>query len=104
MENITPRSNQCPVYQLFEVFGKKRTLHIFHALAEEIDSFSGIMRRIPQINSKVLTERLDLLVEKKLVSRVVSQSKPLKINYYLSTQGEDLHKQIKHLANWALKE
>lgn len=31
---IQPRSHECPVYQLFETFGKKRTLHILQTLAE----------------------------------------------------------------------
>ena len=65
---IQARSSECPIYQLFEILGKKRTLHILQTLSEGISSFSGIMRRLPQINSKVLTERLDLLLEKTWLS------------------------------------
>lgn len=100
--SIQARSNECPIYQLFETFGKKRTLHILQTLSEGISSFSGIMRRLPQINSKVLTERLDLLLEKNLIIREVSQSKPLKINYYLSSEWKALQEQLNHLANRVL--
>ncbi len=87
---ITPRSNECPLYQLFDLFGKKWTLHIFQSLYMWISTFSWLMKRLPQINSKVLAERLDLLTEKWYVKRVVSQNKPLKINYYLSDEWKEL--------------
>lgn len=99
---ISPRSNECPLYQLFDLFGKKWTLHIFQSLYMWISTFSWLMKRLPQINSKVLAERLDLLVEKWYVERVVSQNKPLKINYYLSEEGKELYSHLDNLTKWVL--
>ncbi len=100
--NITAWSNECPLYQLFDLFGKKWTLHIFQCLNIWISTYSWLMRRLPQINSKVLTERLDLLVEKWYVVREVSQSKPLKINYYLTEEWKELYHHLDNLTTRVL--
>jgi DNA-binding HxlR family transcriptional regulator len=101
-KEIIAWSNECPLYQLFDLFGKKWTLHIFQSLYLWISTFSWLMRRLPQINSKVLAERLDLLVELWYVERVVSQNKPLKINYYLSNHWKELYSHLDNLTKWVL--
>ena len=81
---MLPWDDKCPVYQLFELFGKKWSLHIIVCISQNINAFSTIMKRLPKINSKVLSERIDLLIEMNYITRNVSQTKPLKITYSLT--------------------
>lgn len=103
MENIQARASVCPLYHCFEIFGKKRSLHIFRSIGQEYATFSALMRRLPQINSKVLSERLDLLIEEGLIERIVSQTKPLKVTYQLSQHGQKLHSELAKLNIWILQ-
>ncbi len=102
-QEIQSRTSICPLYRCFELFGKKWSLHIFRSIGQDYCSFSALMRRLPQINSKVLSERLDLLMEEGLIERIVSQSKPLKIHYQLSKQGERLYAELAKLNVWILQ-
>lgn len=102
MRPIQAWETVCPRYQFFELFGKKWVLHIFWSIAQEYSSFSSLMKRVSSINSKVLSDRLDLLVGAWLVERVVSQDKPLKISYQLTKQGYKLKEQFDHLNLWIM--
>ena len=44
------------------------------------------MKRLAKINSKVLSDRLDDLVERGFIIREVSLVKPLKVNYKLTAK------------------
>lgn len=100
---ISPRSYECPIYQFFELFGKKWTLHIFQSIGDGYYSFSSLMTRLPALNSKVLSERLDTLIEQELIVRTVSQSKPLKITYTHSEKGQLIYYELQKLNRWILE-
>lgn len=59
-------------------------LYIILTIKQDINSFSLIMKRLPKLNSKILSERIDTLMEKGIITRDVSQSKPLRITYHLT--------------------
>lgn len=103
-QEIQPWDDRCPVYQLFDLLGKKWTFFILSCISQNINSFSGIMKRLPKINSKVLSERIDLLIEKGLIIREVSNNKPLRINYSLSEKWKLLEAKLQILADFALEE
>jgi len=60
------------------------------------------MKKLSKINSKVLSDRLDDLVEKELVIREVSLSKPLKVNYRLTEKWVNLQKKLAEIWDWVL--
>ncbi|MFB6207855.1 MAG: winged helix-turn-helix transcriptional regulator [Candidatus Nanohaloarchaea archaeon] len=62
----------------------------FNELKEEVDG----------ISSKVLSESLEDLEEKGLVSREVISEKPFRVRYSLTSEGEDLEEVIRAMANW----
>lgn len=82
--DIQPWDEYCPAYRLLDMLGKKWMFFVLICIYEGYNSFSLISKRIPSINSKMLTERLDFLVEKEIITRNVSQTKPLKISYALT--------------------
>lgn len=61
---ILPWDDNCPAYQLFDLLGKKWMFYILICIDQNINSFSGISKRLPKINSKMLSERIDLLIER----------------------------------------
>lgn len=92
----------CSVYQLFDTLWKKWSLSIIYLIWENISTFNLIMRKLSKINSKVLSDRLDDLVEKELVIRKVSLSKPLKVNYILTEKWIILQKKLAEIWDWVL--
>lgn len=103
-DEILPWDCDCPSYKLFDLLGKKWTFYILISISENYNSFSALMKRIPKINSKVLSERLDLFTELELINREVSSTKPLKINYFLTEKWEKLIKKVKILSDFAIEE
>ena len=51
------------------IMGKKWNLLILIAIYEDIHTFSGIMKAIPQINTSILTKRLNELVNKGFITK-----------------------------------
>jgi DNA-binding HxlR family transcriptional regulator len=74
-------SPQCPIQAIIEVISKKWVLHIFHALTEGVDTFSGFQKEIEGINSRILSERLTELETHGLVERKIVCERPVKIKY-----------------------
>lgn len=92
----------CPIADLFEFLGKKRTIVIIKTLSEHDQmSFSDLQRALHNINSRILTERLDESVQKGYVLRMVTTSKPLKIRYALTEQGKKLWAKLCELGSFA---
>jgi DNA-binding HxlR family transcriptional regulator len=92
----------CPISDLFTFLGKKWMIIIIKTLWEEdAQSFTQIQKRLDNINSRILTERLDEWVEKWYIIRDVTSNKPLKIKYSLTTRGKQLSAKICELASFA---
>ncbi|MCW1932109.1 winged helix-turn-helix transcriptional regulator [Pararhodobacter zhoushanensis] len=63
--------------------------------------FSDLQDRLPGISPKVLTERLEGLQARGLVSRQVSNGFPRTVTYALTVQGAGLRGVLMHLYDWA---
>lgn len=68
---------------------------------DEAQSFTQLQKKLNNINSRILTERLDEWIEKWYIIRDVTSSKPLKIRYSLTSQGKKLSAKICELASFA---
>lgn len=99
---VMPWDNWCPIYKLFDTLGKKWTIFILFCIENNINTFNAIMKRLPQINSKVLSDRLDLLIEKWLITREVTTNKPLKITYKLTDYWRELSIKLQDIWDWQL--
>lgn len=90
----------CSLFNLFDILWKKWTIFILILLYQKIDNFSWIIRKLPKLNWKVLSDRLDLLIENWFVRRNVTNDKPLKINYYLTQDWLNLTEKLINIWNW----
>lgn len=59
-----------------------------------------LLRKIPDISQKVLTEQLKQLVDDDILERVVIEEKPLHIEYLFTNYGEKLKTIMLELCNW----
>ncbi len=74
------------------------------AIAEEKKMrFSDLKEALPEINSRMLSERLSELEEEGLIVRNVQQTKPIVIEYEVTEKGMDLKKVFSELCSWCKK-
>lgn len=62
--------------------------------------FNQLQDEIGEITNKVLSESLDDLQEKQLVTRTVVDEKPVRVEYALTEQGKSLESVIEVLNEW----
>ncbi len=95
-------SDACPISNLFNFLGKKWMIILIKVLGEHEElSFSQIQKKLDNINSRILTERLDEGVTVGYILRDVTSTKPLKIRYRLTKKGAELSKKVEELADFA---
>lgn len=79
----------CPVATIFQVLGNKWKIYILQNLFERPHRFNELLKKIPGISRRVLTENLRQLEQDKIILRKVEGEKPpLKVEYFLSEIGE----------------
>jgi DNA-binding HxlR family transcriptional regulator len=79
-----------PMFNLFDLLGKKRIINISYAISQGYNWFNEIKDSIPFLSSKILSNRLKLLQKEGLVAREIENETPVKIRYHLT----DLWKKI----------
>ena len=97
LEEIDKKLNDSEFYELCNMMGKKWNLLILLSLYADVHTFSEIMKAIPQINTSILTKRLNELVDKWFIT------KTSKSEYYLSKQWKDLIECLKSLKERPIK-
>lgn len=91
----------CPMVAASSVLGRKWHPVILHRLLEHGPlGFGELDGRIQGISGKVLSESLDDLEEKGLVERSVIDTKPVRVEYSLTTHGRGLRDAIEELHGW----
>ena len=91
----------CPVTGTARLIGKKWHPVIIHRLlAEEPCGFSELQRHVDGISSKVLSDTLNDLEGKGLVTREVVSERPFRVQYDLTPLGRDLKPVIEAMTEW----
>jgi DNA-binding HxlR family transcriptional regulator len=94
----------CPVYAILEILSKKWVMHILRTLCGKGKMrFTDIKEALPEINSRILSERLSDLENEKLLTRTVEQTKPITILYELTEKACDLKSVFSSVSTWAKK-
>ena len=94
----------CPTYRICDVLSKKWIMHILVAFTtNKTLRFSEIEQMLPDINSRMLSERLSELEEEGIVTRTVQDSKPILVSYDITEKGMDLKKIFDVFAGWDKK-
>jgi DNA-binding HxlR family transcriptional regulator len=92
----------CPHFHAaIELIGKRWTGAIICALTEHPLRFGELVRTIPGLSDRLLSQRLRELEEKGLVGREVEAGTPVRVTYSLTEKGADLGPAIAELQSWA---
>ena len=79
-------------------------MHILRTIADAKKlRFSEIKDALPEINSRILSERLSELEEEKLIKRNITKGKPIVIEYEITEKGADLRSVFRCCCNWGKK-
>ncbi len=91
----------CPVTSTSSLIGKKWEPVIIHRLLEHGPSgFNELKDNVDGISSKVLSDSLDDLGEKGLVTREILSEKPFRVEYSLTSLGRSLQPVIYAMRDW----
>lgn len=92
----------CPVRNVIARFGNKWALLVILVISEnEPIRYNELIRKIPDISSRVLSGTLRVLEADGLVKRTVYQEVPPKVEYSLTETGLSLVPIILKLTEWA---
>jgi len=92
----------CPHYRAaVRLLGKKWTGMLLRVLMGGPRRFSDFKRQIPDLNDRLLAERLKELEDNGIVYRVVHAERPVTIEYRLTQKGQELAPVVDAIQEWA---
>uniref|UniRef100_E6VJE0 Transcriptional regulator, HxlR family n=1 Tax=Rhodopseudomonas palustris (strain DX-1) TaxID=652103 RepID=E6VJE0_RHOPX len=94
-------ASRCPVRNVLDHLGSKWSTLLLIALAEKPMRFNALLRDVPDISRRMLTQTLRDLERDGLVSRQVFPTKPPSVEYRLSASGESVLGPLTTLVGWA---
>jgi DNA-binding HxlR family transcriptional regulator len=89
MQRTSFAEAQCSVARTLDIIGDPWTPLVLRDVAIGISRFDAIHRNLG-VSRKVLTQRLQSLVEHEIVSRTAYQDNPPRFDYTLTDKGQDL--------------
>ncbi len=91
----------CAITSTATLIGKKWHPVIVHRLlANGPLGFNALQEEVDGISSKVLSDSLDDLEEKRLVNREIVNEKPFRVEYSLTERGRSLEPVIEGMREW----
>lgn len=94
-------ANLCPVRNVLDFVGDKWTTLILMSLAGGPRRFNEILRAVPDISKRMLTQTLRSLERDGLVTRHVFATKPPSVEYRLSPLGRSVLEPLNSFVTWA---
>ena len=90
----------CPVATTLQLIGNKWKMLILRNLMTRPWRFNEMLRSIPGISQKVLTDNLRALENDAIITRTVFPEVPPRVEYALSDLGESMRPIIKAMEVW----
>ena len=90
----------CPVATTLQLIGNKWKMLILRNLMSRPWRFNEMLRSIPGISQKVLTDNLRALENDEIITRTVFPEVPPRVEYALSDLGESMRPIIKAMEVW----
>jgi DNA-binding HxlR family transcriptional regulator len=92
----------CPRFQYaIELIGRRWVGAVLRFLVSGPARFNEILSAVPGLSDRLLTERLRELEREGLVTRTVSQDRPIRVTYALTECGRSLSDIICTVGDWA---
>ena len=98
---VTTFDADCPVREVLDRIGDKWSTLVLLTLAGHPHRFSALLRAIPDISKRMLTQTLRGLERDGLVSRSVFATKPPSVEYDLTALGRTILEPLAVLVRWA---
>lgn len=90
----------CPITVTSELLGRKWHPVIVHRLLQKPMGFNELQREVHSISDKVLSDSLQDLQDREIVSKEVVSRKPKKVKYSLTEEGKSLEPVITAMKDW----
>jgi DNA-binding HxlR family transcriptional regulator len=100
---IQAKVDLCPIKESAKILGKKWYLVIIHRLLGKRMGFNELKEAVGDISAKILSQALQDMAEKGIVERRVSSESPIRVEYSLTQQGQDLRRVLEELYDWGKK-
>ena len=91
---------ECPVATTVQLIGNKWKLLILRNLLARPWRFNELLKSIPGLSQKVLTDNLRAMEKDGIITRTVYPEVPPRVEYALSELGESMRPIIKALEVW----
>ena len=91
---------ECPVATAVQLIGNKWKLLILRNLLARPWRFNELLKSIPGLSQKVLTDNLRAMENDGIITRTVYPEVPPRVEYALSELGESMRPIIKALEVW----
>ncbi|WP_314223501.1 winged helix-turn-helix transcriptional regulator [Streptomyces zaehneri] len=91
----------CPTNQLLDRLSDKWVSLVVSALAPGPQRYSDLARRIAGVSPKMLTQTLRTLERDGILTRTVTPSVPVRVDYELTPLGSNLALLLTAVKNWA---
>ena len=91
------------LWDAMDILNGKWKIAIMCSLNENKKRFKELQRDIGRVTGKMLSKELKELEMNELVSRHVMDTKPVTVEYKLTSYGKTLEKVIEELVNWGMK-
>jgi DNA-binding HxlR family transcriptional regulator len=95
-------SNCAPIREILDRVGDKWSIYIIASLYAGALRFNEIKREVDGISQRMLTLTLRSLERDGLLTRTVSGTAPLRVEYDLTAMGRSLRAPIVELIAWAI--
>ncbi len=90
----------CPITATATLIGRKWHPVIVHRLLDGPLGFSALQREVDGISSKVLSDSLEDLEQRRLVDREIVSEKPVRVEYSLTETGRSLEPLVVAMGEW----
>lgn len=98
------KPEKCEVTDLWEILGKRWSLHILKNLSINGSiRFNELKRMLPGISSTVLSERLLELERESLINKKIFPEVPIRVEYSLTSRARELEIILHQLNIWINK-
>ena len=91
---------ECPVATTVQLIGNKWKLLILRNLLARPWRFNELLKSLPGLSQKVLTDNLRAMEKDGIITRTVYPEVPPRVEYALSELGESMRPIIKALEIW----
>lgn len=93
--------NHCPIRSILDHVAAKWTVLILIEIHEEPKRFNMLLRALPDISRRMLTQGLRDLEQNGLLKRTVFDTRPPAVEYALTELGQSLMVPLLALVDWA---